>query len=143
MHGSLFQFGAQAQSVALDDAVVLQARQAGDRGSAPQAQFSSAITLNGNSILSTGAALVVTDVAVTNLSSFKTAWGLSGGTAVASVDGPGLGKEDVVVFFDKLGNVATAFNYDLTAVFASDGTLITTAPAGNGATFRTRARPTV
>ncbi|WP_282280856.1 hypothetical protein [Pseudomonas sp. PS02302] len=61
-------------------------------------QFSSAITLNGNRVLT----------ASTNL---------------------------VVVLFDKLGNVAAAFNYDLTAVLASDGTLITAAPAGNGATL--------
>lgn len=70
-----------------------------------------------------------------NLSAFKTAWGLSDSTAVISVDGPGLGKEDAVVLFDKLGNVAAAFNYDLTAVLASDGTLVTTASVGGGRTF--------
>lgn len=99
-------------------------------------QFSSAITLDGNSVLAAGATLVVADVAAANLSAFKTAWGLSGATPVVSVDGPGLGKEDAVVLFDKLGNVAAAFNYDLTAVLASDGTLITTASAGSGATFK-------
>lgn len=98
-------------------------------------QFSSAITLDGNSVLAAGATLVVADVAAANLSAFKTAWGLSGATSVISVDGPGLGKEDAVVLFDKLGNVAAAFNYDLTPVLASDGTRITTAPAGSGVTF--------
>lgn len=96
-------------------------------------QFSSAITLNGNTVLAAGATLVVADAA--NLSAFKTAWGLSSATSVVSVDGPGLGKEDAVVLFDKLGNVAAAFNYDLTAVLASDGTLITTASASGGKTF--------
>ncbi len=98
-------------------------------------QFSSAITIDGNTVLAAGATLVVADVAVANLNAFKTAWGLSDSTAVVSVDGPGLGKEDAVVLFDKLGNVAAAFNYDLTAVLASDGTLITTASAGGGRTF--------
>lgn len=98
-------------------------------------QFSSAITLDGNTVLAAGATLVVADVAVANLSAFKTAWGLSGATSVVSVDGAGLGKEDAVVLFDKLGNVAAAFNYDLTAVLASDGTLITTASASGGKTF--------
>ncbi|WP_347883734.1 DUF4214 domain-containing protein [Pseudomonas aestiva] len=99
-------------------------------------QFSSAITLDGNSVLAAGATLVVADVAAANLSAFKTAWGLSGATSVVSVDGAGLGKEDAVMLFDKLGNVAAAFNYDLTAVLASDGTLITTASAGSDATFK-------
>lgn len=98
-------------------------------------QFSSAITLDGNSVLAAGATLVVADVAAANLSALKTAWGLSGASSVVSVDGPGIGKEDAVVLFDKLGNVAAAFNYDLTAVLASDGTLITTASASGGKTF--------
>ena len=38
-HGGLLHFGAQAQAVALDDAVTLQARQAGDHGGARQAQL--------------------------------------------------------------------------------------------------------
>lgn len=99
-------------------------------------QFSSAVTLNGNAVLAAGATLVVADVAAANLGAFKAAWGLSDTTTVINVDGPGLGKEDAVVLFDKLGNVAAAFNYDLTAVLASDGTLITTASAGSGATFK-------
>lgn len=98
-------------------------------------QFSSAITLDGNTVLAAGATLVVADVEAANLSAFKTAWGLSGATLVVSVDGPGLGKEDAVVLFDKLSNVTAAFNYDLTAVLASDGTRIMTAPASSGVTF--------
>ena len=98
-------------------------------------QFSSAITLNGNRVLTAGTNLVVADVAAANLSVLKTAWGLSDSTAVVSVDGPSLGKENDVVLFDKLGNVAVTFNYDLTAVLASDGTLITTASASGGKTF--------
>ena len=40
-----------------------------------------------------------------------------------------------MVLFDKLSNVAAAFNYDLTAMLASDGTRIATAPAVSGVTF--------
>lgn len=98
-------------------------------------QFSSAVTLDGNTVLAAGATLVIADMAAANLSAFKTAWGLSDSTAVVSVAGPGLGKEDAVVLFDNLGNAAAAFNYDLTAVLASDGTLITTASISSGKTF--------
>jgi len=98
-------------------------------------QFSSAVALNGNTVLAAGATLVIADVATANLAAFKAAWGLNGSVAVSNVDGPGLGKEDAVVLFDAQGNVAAAFNYDLTPVTASDGTVITTSPAARGAAF--------
>ena len=40
-----------------------------------------------------------------------------------------------MVLFDKLSNVAAAFNYDLAAMLAMTEPRIMTAPAGSGVTF--------
>ena len=93
--------------------------------------FAGAVSLPANLTLEAGQTLVIASVKSADFDAFKAAWGLTGATNVVSINGPGLGKEDAVVLFDSNGNVATAFNYDLTSVTASDGTVIKQSTATN------------
>lgn len=98
--------------------------------------YSGAVAFPGGTTIAAGAALTVAMVDTPEkFDTFKTAWGLGVDDQVIAMDGPGLGKQDAVVVFDAAGYVATAFNYDLTSVTASDGTVITTAAAGASVTF--------
>ncbi len=98
--------------------------------------FSGAVAFPEGTSIAAGATLTVAMVDTPEkFDTFKTAWGLGVDDQVIALDGPGLGKQDAVVVFDAAGYVATAFNYDLTSVTASDGTEITTAAANVGVTF--------
>ncbi len=100
------------------------------------ASFASGVGFPDGTVLAAGQKLVVALVQdQAELDVFKAAWNLPADSQVVAVDGPGLGKQDAVVVFDGGGYVATAFNYDTDSVLASDGTIITTAPAGAGVTF--------
>lgn len=100
-----------------------------------QARFENAVALPDGLQLDAGQTLVIALVKdAAALQAFKAAWQLDDRQAVIGVDGPGLGKQDAVVIFDAQGYVASAFNYDLSAIQASDGRLIETAAAGEGIT---------
>ncbi|MEI6426800.1 MAG: DUF3616 domain-containing protein [Pseudanabaena sp. ELA607] len=72
--------------------------------------------------LNPGASLIV--VNTTDAAAFRTAWGLSTGTAVIATGGPGLGSADAVALFDANGQLVTGFNYKTTTINASDGSVI-------------------
>jgi hypothetical protein len=91
--------------------------------------FLGAIDLPGQLTLGSGEALVIAPVKAADFAAFKSAWGLNTATNVVSIDGPGLGKADAVVLFDGSGNVATAFHYGASDITASDGTVVSQAPA--------------
>lgn len=101
-----------------------------------KATFDQAIALPDGLLLEAGQTLVIALVKdAAALQAFKAAWSLDDSHAVIGIDGPGLGKQDAVVIFDAKGYVASAFNYDLSPVQASDGSLIETAASGTGITF--------
>lgn len=91
--------------------------------------FLGAVELPGQLTLGSGEALVIASVKAADFAAFKSAWGLNNKTNVVSIDGPGLGKADAVVLFDGNGNVATAFHYGASDITASDGTVVSQAPA--------------
>lgn len=91
--------------------------------------FLGAIDLPGQLTLGSGEVLVIASVKAADFAAFKSAWGLNNATNVVSIDGPGLGKGDAVVVFDGSGNVATAFHYGASRITASDGTVVSQAPA--------------